>query len=158
MIALQAYSDCGTSTVIPLVDERVYSRNNSYRPSTTIKLFFAIPELSKEAFNFIQKINSFSTLKDNWDSYGANKPNQEAIRNSIKIIKRLDLYNIKPYFTAPGPNGEVLVELKYSSKFVEIYFNSDNTNEIYFYNQDECIEEGQINEMFDKLLEFIDVR
>ena len=54
--------------------------------------------------------------------------------------------------------GEVLIELKNSSKFVEIYCNSDNTNEIYFYNQDECIEEGQINEMFDKLLEFTDVR
>lgn len=88
------------------------------------------PPLSSNAKKYISRITSFKELKKNWDSYNANPPGEKAIMNAIRFIKMMDELNIPVYFTAPGPDGEVLVEIKMDQNTVEVYFDSDGSNEL----------------------------
>ena len=68
----------------------------------------------------IQKIRTFKDLDENWDSYEAQRICQQVIDRSIEIIIKIDLFNENIYFTSPGPNGEIMIQLKTGSKEVEI--------------------------------------
>lgn len=97
-----------------------------------------IHPLSRPAMQTIAKIQSFASLGTNWDNYGALSPSEVAIEQAKQFVRELDKKGILVYFTAPGPNGEILLELKNAKKAAEIYFYPDEPADfILFYNEEE---------------------
>jgi hypothetical protein len=64
--------------------------------------------------------------------------------------------NLLPfYFTAPGPNGELVVEFKRGNKEAAAYFNPDNTTELILSENNQTILEGSVEINYKDLLQFI---
>ncbi|MCB0611386.1 MAG: hypothetical protein H6562_11380 [Lewinellaceae bacterium] len=104
--------------------------------STVFELPNIISEDAKEIWN---KLIRFKKLQNNWDSYGALAPSIVAIEAAVDFIKEADSMNLPIYFTAPGRNGDVMVEFKgRGTKAAEIYFNPDGSNELLLFENDEC--------------------
>ena len=133
--------------------------NNECEPSNTetaIRHRELNPELSSDSKSFICKIKSFEELKGNWDSYGASAISKIAINNAIKFVKKTDEFGLVPYFVSPGRNQDVLIEYQNETgKSVEIYFNSDGTNELIFFENDDAVYDGDIEKDLLKFQEFI---
>lgn len=89
----------------------------------------------------IRKIKSFLNLEENWDSYGAAPIIEYCVRNAINFVKRLDEKYQEVYFVAPGPNGEVLVELKAEERSIEVIFDEDDVEYAKYENGD-VVDEG----------------
>jgi|AntAceMinimDraft_16_1070373.scaffolds.fasta_scaffold16417_2 hypothetical protein len=127
------------------------------KTSNVLKFVLCIPSLSSSAKKFISKLQSFKEYAENWDSYGAKKPSEIAINNAITLIKQLDENNLPIYFTAPGPNGEIIVELKKNKIEIEVYFNPNGSNHIYLYENNNCLydkkdEEDTIGKNWEKIM------
>jgi hypothetical protein len=103
----------------------------------------------------VSKLMDMELLEDNWDSYGAAAPEKRCISRAVKFIVSNAQYALPFYFTAPGVNGEVLVELKNKSRSAEIFFNPDNTNELLLFEKSECIFEGEVDKDFTTLMDFL---
>lgn len=92
----------------------------------------------------IQKIGSFSDLERNWDSYNAEELNSNTISKAIDIVKEIDILDEDVYFTSPGPNGEIMIQLKKESKEVELIIYEDRTKYITFVNN-EFVKQGSFS-------------
>ena len=126
----------GTSTIDPRYDLLDYIFRT--RAST---VYFEERELLEETIDAIGKLKSFSKLQENWDSYGALPPQQDTIEHAVSFVKALDRGGEPVYFTAPGPNGEILVELKKGNRTVEVTFEEDNHIKGALFIENGCIEE-----------------
>lgn len=71
----------------------------------------------------IATIQDFAQLPPNWDTYNANKPSLYAIAKAINFAKYLSDKNIDIFFTAPTPDGDVLIELKNKDAYLEFIFS-----------------------------------
>ena len=89
----------------------------------------------------IRKIKSFLNLEENWDSYGAAPIVEHCVQSAIDFVKRLDDKYQEVYFVAPGPNGEVLVELKAEERSIEVIFDEDDVEYAKYENGDVVDEE-----------------
>lgn len=67
----------------------------------------------------IQKVRSFSDLEKDWDSYGAEVISDQVIVKAVGLIHEIDKLDEEVYFTSPGPNGEVMIQLKKNDREVE---------------------------------------
>ena len=123
--------------------------------NTTIVIYKTFSTLSESARQMIAKAKSFKSLQDNWDSHGAIAPSSENIERAISFIKHADKNLLPFYFTAPGPNGELVVEFKKGNKEAAAYFNPDGTTELVMNEGDSIIEEGTIENNYKNLLRFI---
>ncbi|MBK6565099.1 MAG: hypothetical protein IPL63_00185 [Saprospiraceae bacterium] len=72
----------------------------------------------------ISLIKSFGNLDDNWNSYGANKPTAKAIVKAVNFAKYLSDRCLEIFFTAPTPDGDILIELKNGGASLEFIFSS----------------------------------
>ncbi|MDN3658940.1 hypothetical protein QWZ08_25070 [Ferruginibacter paludis] len=72
-------------------------------------------------------LNEFATLNDNWDDEGAKAPSIIAIEKAKAITSLLDKHGQKIFHTAPGPNGEVMIDIRSrnKAKSIEIIFYSN---------------------------------
>lgn len=105
-----------------------------------------LSDLSEEAREVLSKIKTFSQLRENWDSYGAEPPSKAALQNALSFVKTLDRQRLPVFFTAPGPNGEVLVELKTNHKSVEITFEPDESASYAKFEGVTCVEEDALDD------------
>jgi len=87
-------------------------------------------KISEQALFEINKLHSFLMLPENWDSYNAARPSKMAVENAIDFIFRLAQRQQFPYFIAPSPDGDILVELKADNVILEFLFGEDGTNRI----------------------------
>lgn len=81
--------------------------------------------ISDNASAAVRKLQSFRQLNTDWDSYGAAKPSGTAITEAIHLVRSLDRVGKAVYFVAPGPDGEILVELRQAEQSVEVYFDEE---------------------------------
>ena len=115
----------------PLLADRCLKEFNRFsgQLANTISTIIAVIPLSKplsrNAISLINKIESFSKLKENWDSYGAIAPPSATLDKAKQFIRLLDNNNFPLYFVAPGPNGEIMIELKKGKYSAEVEFDSD---------------------------------
>jgi hypothetical protein len=58
-------------------------------------------------------------LKANWGCEDALAPSKSAIKKAEKLIQTLDF---AVFQVAPGPNGEIMIDLRENGKSVEILF------------------------------------
>lgn len=103
-------------------------------------------KLEERAWFEIHKLFSFLDLPPNWDSYNAAKPSRLAIVNAIDFIFRLSRRQQFPFFTAPSPNGDVLIELRNQNVSLEFFFGGDGINRVMGIVNDEEKFEKELNE------------
>ena len=155
MIALQEAplyrKRCASSSIY--LSEEFETEQQEWNTSIVINIYSHTPPLSNAAMKAASKILGFRNFADNWDSYGAEKPSENAIVNALSFIRVIDAHGIPVYFTAPGPNGEIVVELRKGNYEAEVYFNADNSNEILIYEGDTCISEGMLDHLLPQILE-----
>ncbi len=83
-------------------------------------------ELSQNNTSHIYSILSYGNLQENWDSYGAKKPNGAAITKAINFIySQLSTAKQEAFFTAPTPDGDVLVEINNAVSTLEFIFSGN---------------------------------
>ncbi len=113
------------------------------------------PKLSLDALKAISKVKTFLHLTSNWDSYNAAAPSPDAIEQAISFIKQLDRFGIPVYFTAPGPNGEIVVELKNEERSAEIYFYPDEPADYVLFIGEQCEGEEELEGKLQAIIRFI---
>lgn len=102
--------------------------------------------LNEQILFEINKLYSFLKLPENWDSYNATKPTKTAIDNAIDFILRLSQRQLLPFFIAPSPNGDIMVELRANNVILEFTFGEDGTNYIIGLTNNEEAFEKELNE------------
>lgn len=98
------------STVFPFVDDPVFSLNE----------------------RVIRLLDEFKRLPENWDEDGAKAPSRKAIQLAESLVRSLELTGQKVYHVAPGPLGEIMVDLRENGKSVEILFYPDKVRYVRF--------------------------
>ncbi|MFV8328503.1 hypothetical protein [Flavobacterium sp. ZS1P14] len=78
-------------------------------------------------------LKSFRKLNDNWDFDDALAPSIKVINVSELITMTFQKIGQKIYHTAPGPNGEVMLDIRDSknSKSIEIIIYDDKINIVF---------------------------
>jgi len=112
----------------------------SHRFDTAVTIRYT-SELSSENRIEIAHVRSFAFLKKNWDSYGAASIDMVAVEKAVDFIKLVDKFDVNVYLTSPGPNGEVMVQLKDGSRETEFIFYSDKDKYVLFDNN-EFVKQG----------------
>lgn len=76
-----------------------------------------------------QLLNEFENLKDNWDEDDAKAPYKTSIHNAGFITDLFNNHGQRIYHAAPGPNGEVMLDVrnKETDKSVEFIFYNDRS-------------------------------
>ena len=122
---------------VPPATKQDYSSENQYMLTDKYVLFGTSTSISKpndkvseQALFEINKLYSFLMFPENWDSYNAAKPSKAAVENAIGFIFRLAQRQQFPYFIAPSPNGDILVELKAGNVNLEFTFRENGFNRI----------------------------
>ncbi|GEM_PF-417954 len=110
---------------------------------------------SEEARQMISKLKGFKSLNENWDGYGAVPPSNDTIDNAIRFVKKADGNLLPFFFTAPGPNGEVVIDFKQGNREASVYFIPEATSELLLHTNNETILEGSLEENYRDLLNFI---
>ena len=88
-------------------------------------------ELSSNNTSHIYSILAYNILTEDWDSYGAKKPNGAAIVKSINFIySELSPRKLEVFFTALTPDGDVLVEVKNITSNLELIFSGEVDDKI----------------------------
>ncbi len=155
MIALQEAplyrKRCASSSIY--LSEEFETEQQEWNTSIVIDIYSHTPPLSNAVMKAASKIIGFRNFADNWDSYGGEKPSESAIVNALSFIRAIDAHGISVYFTAPGPNGEIVVELRKGNYEAEVYFNANNSNEVLIYEGDTCISEGRLDHLLPRILE-----
>ena len=73
-------------------------------------------------YRSLRQIDSIATLEDNWDQDDAIAPSEQIVQQAKSLIILFDVVGQKVYNVAPGPDGEVMVDIRHKQKSVEILF------------------------------------
>jgi hypothetical protein len=76
---------------------------------------------------YIEQLNGFKSLRDEWDPEEATAPSEDVIERSKDFASYLQAIGEGIFQVAPGPNGEVLIELRNHEKSVEFLFYPNRT-------------------------------
>jgi hypothetical protein len=78
-------------------------------------------------------LKSYKKLNDNWDFDDALAPSLKVINISELIVMTFQKIGQKIYHTAPGPNGEIMLDIRDSknSKSIEIIIYHDKINIVF---------------------------
>lgn len=128
-----------------------HNRRHNYPKNTVTPV---IVTFATSVIPFLQKLNTFSSLEKGWDGYNADKPHINAISAAKNFLTENQQIALPFYFLAPGINGEVMIEFKEGDKGAELYFNSDESTELLFFNHDEVAFEGSLENDFNRLIQF----
>lgn len=110
----RAYSTAFSQEYVPVLSERLTE-------SVTITNI-ETPYLNSRIFALLAE---FEQLPQGWDEYDAAKPDYSAIRMAYYIALILEKTGQKIFHVAPGPNGEIMMDLRNSEngRSIEIIFN-----------------------------------
>lgn len=74
-----------------------------------------------------QLIDEFESLKDNWDEDDALAPHKNSIYQAKFLIDLFNNHGQQIYHAAPGPNGEIMLDVrnKNKNKSIEFVFYSN---------------------------------
>lgn len=80
-------------------------------------------------YNIIKMLESYKELTENWDGYGAIKPDSTIIDRAILFVVRLKIFNIK-HFPKPmiAGSGEVGLYWKIDNMYIEVDFDADGNS------------------------------
>lgn len=67
-----------------------------------------------------KRLVELAQLQDNWDSYGAEAPEEAAIGRMRRIINRIQRYNLVPSSIDASAEGGVCVSFRHGEKYADI--------------------------------------
>ncbi|MCF8257913.1 MAG: hypothetical protein K9J06_10175 [Flavobacteriales bacterium] len=108
--------------------------------------------LDSRVITLMMRLNGFRNLTPNWDSYGAEAPDSEAVNRAQQFIWDNAYLDLPYYFTGPGVNGEVMLEFQKGDRAAELYFNPDGTTELVLFVHDEVVYEEVTDRVLHKLM------
>lgn len=112
------------------IEDQFYLFDNYVDYGTSTSVSMPNDKLNDQILFEINKLKSFLQLPQNWDSYQALPPSKMAVDSSIDFVIRLAKRQLAPFYIAPSPNGDILVELKQEEVSLEFFFGEDGTNYI----------------------------
>lgn len=109
------------------------------RNSTRLEYTRSYRNLSPKASAIEKKLWGFLNLPQNWDNNEAVPPLESTLKKAVELLKILDEWDLPITFSAPGPNGEVLLEYRANGSYAEIYFEPEEEVELILYrDQDQA--------------------
>jgi hypothetical protein len=81
--------------------------------SSIVVSFSRAPGINQRALNLLLL---YKDLKDNWDEDGGKEPGDSALKKATELTLLLEKHGQKVYHTAPGPNGEIMLDLRNNEK------------------------------------------
>ncbi len=85
-------------------------------------LVLSYPNIFFPNHKIFQLLAEFELLEENWDLDRALKPSLKAIESARYITQLLGKHGQQVFHAAPGPNGEIMLDIRNKSKSVEIIF------------------------------------
>lgn len=76
----------------------------------------------------LEKLDSYKFLKDNWDYCESIAPTIEVIESAIDLVNKLNLWSKKIFYISPGPDGEIMIELRSGQTSIEFLIYPGKTN------------------------------
>ncbi|MCU0355881.1 MAG: hypothetical protein MUD08_19465 [Cytophagales bacterium] len=114
-------------------------------------------ELSRANTLEIEKVKGFLSLTDNWDSYGAAIVSTTAVEKAVDFIRNLSKRRENVYFSSPGPNGEVMVQLKKNNKEIEVIFYENKSRYVTFFNNNFSKQGDYSDQILSDLVEWLNI-
>ncbi len=92
----------------------------------------------------ISLLKDYGELEDNWDGEGAKKPNLFSLNQAIYLTEELTNLNQNIYHVAPGPNGEIMLNIRNenNSKSIEIIFYENISIQVLFSDNNKPIQDS----------------
>lgn len=102
-------------------------------------------------------LEEFRNLENNWDNDEALAPSTEALKHAEFLTKVLDKHGQPIFHTAPGPNGEVMMDLRNKDKTrsVEIIFYPTRSTAVFYPNQDQPYQKDFDFKLLSEILEWL---
>lgn len=87
---------------------------------------------------FRASLEEFAQRPDNWDEEGALAPHPHALAEARRYLDHLQATPEVVYHIAPGPNGEIFLDLRISGKpkSVELYLHPEDAYYVCFEDKD----------------------
>jgi len=104
----------------------------TYTPVSSIVFHFDVPEIPYLNEREIQLLREYKKLEDNWDGEGAKAPSKRAVMIALYLVMALQAFGQKVFHVAPGPRGEVLLDLRNKNKSIELLFYEDRLKFVRF--------------------------
>ncbi len=82
--------------------------------------------------NSVETIDKIALLHDNWDGDDSLSPSLEAIRVAKDIVYLLKGAGHEIYNVSPGPAGEIMLDLRFSGRMLEIIIYPDTIKLVEF--------------------------
>lgn len=113
-------------------------------------------DLSQSIREALYSLSEIARLKDNWDGYGAIAPPEKVIKESEGFIRRLNILQQDVYFVSPGPNGNLLVELRNGERTIGFHFHPEKPLRFVCFEGKDFVRQGiyeppVLNELLDWL-------
>lgn len=96
----------------------------TYRPLIDITT-----SINARIFKIIEDI---AVLNDNWDEDGAIAPDSEVIQLAKGIVHSMNAVGQEIYNAAPGPKGEIMLDLRSGNKSLEVIIYPDKMKFVKF--------------------------
>lgn len=77
-------------------------------------------------------LKSIKRLEDNWDEEGSPAPSADVYRQANYLVKILDSSGQRVYNVAPGPKGEIMVDIRHRERSVEFLFYPNKSKYVKF--------------------------
>jgi hypothetical protein len=104
----------------------------TYTPVSSIIFHFDVPDMPYLNEREIRLLREYKRLEDNWDGEGAKAPGKRAVTVALYLVKALQAFGQKVFHVAPGPRGEILVDLRNKNKSIELLFYEDRSKFVRF--------------------------
>lgn len=129
MPALSSYSEDIANELeesVSVVKKDIYRTSRKLR-SRSITIFDSVKNDIGINSRILQLLSKFSSLEHGWDGDDGQPPSPAAILYANYLCKLLGNRGIKIYHSAPGPRGEIMLDIRAEkgSRSVEIILYSD---------------------------------
>lgn len=105
----------------------------------------------------IVRIHEFLKLPAGWDSYDAMPVSPASAEGAIAFIRELDVYDVDVYQATPGPNGEIMVQVKEGKCEIEFLFYENKVKYVTFFNNEFNKQGTYTRELLPELIEWLRV-
>lgn len=102
------------------------------RPRSSLTVMFTAETYDGLNQRQLRLLDEFKLLKANWDGDDAAAPDKLAIQQAEHVVQLLDRTAQKVFHVAPGPNREIMVDIRKEGKSVEILFYPDRAIYVLF--------------------------
>jgi len=102
-------------------------------------------------------LDEYSRLEDNWDDDGGLAPRANNIRRAKYLTDLMERYGQSIYHAAPGPEGEIMLDLRNKTKTrsVEIIFYPDREVVVFFPDTDRPFQEVFTDDKMPEILRWL---